>query len=154
MESGAGQIYTVTPLEELMEYPVPLIAEPDSVMFMWATTPMKEDAMTLLKAWGYKYKTTIYWHKGGKDGKPGRLGMGYWFRGEVEELLFGIRGNVKPFRTSIRNHISHPALAHSEKPECFRHLVEKVTTAANLLTRLEMFARKRVDGWDAWGDQS
>lgn len=153
MESGAGQLYTVASFEDLAAMPVADIAAKNSVLFMWATTPMKFDAGKLMEAWGFNYKTTLYWHKCGKPGKPGRIGMGWWFRGEVEELLFGIRGHVPAFKTTIRNHHRHPHMAHSQKPELFRHLIEKATTPQNLMNRVELFARKYVDGWDAWGDE-
>jgi len=109
---------------------------------------MLPEALQTMKAWGFKYKTKITWHK------TGRLGLGYWFRGEVEELLFGVRGKVKAFRCQLPNFIEAPVREHSEKPEGFRQMIE-VSTALTIPEpkRIELFARKRVPGWDAWGDQ-
>ena len=77
--------------------------------------------------------------------------MGFWYRGEVEELLFGIKGKVKAFRSSLPNHIETPVLGHSEKPEEFRQLIEKSTISIPNPRRIELFARTRVEGWTAWG---
>lgn len=147
-KSGAAQKYTVLSVEEICALPVPAIADRNSVLFLWGTVPMLPEAFQVMAAWGYKYKTKITWHK------TGRRGLGYWFRGEVEELLFGVRGKIRAFRCQLPNFIEAPVLKHSEKPEEFRQLIETATA----LTipepkRIELFARKRVSGWDAWGDQ-
>jgi site-specific DNA-methyltransferase (adenine-specific) len=146
--SGAAQKYTVMSVEEISRLPIREIAEKNSVLFLWATVPMLPEAMAVMTAWGFKYKTAIFWHK------TGRLGLGYWLRGEVEVLLFGVRGKIKAFRCQLPNYIEAPVLGHSEKPEGFRRLIETATA----LTipepkRIELFARKQVSGWTAWGDQ-
>ena len=154
MKSGASQLYTTMTLPEIIALQVPQICEPRACLFLWTTTPMKHDGMRLMEAWGFSYRTTIYWHKGGKNGNPGRLGMGFWFRGQVEELLFGIRGDIKPFKLPIRNHLSHPVLKHSEKPEVFRQLIDSsMDKVGGFDKRIELFARKRIEGWSAWGNQ-
>ena len=75
--------------------------------------------------------------------------MGYWYRGQVEQLLLGIRGNLKAFRIQKANFIQTKALRHSEKPEEMRQLIE----ATGLIPRIELFARQKVDGWDCWGNE-
>jgi len=146
--SGAAQKYTVMPVDGICRLPVPEITDKDSVLFLWATVPMLPEAFDVMKAWGFQYKTKITWHK------TGRLGLGYWFRGEVEELLFGIRGKVKAFRSTLPNFLEFPVLGHSEKPEVFRELIE-TATALTIENRrkIELFARRRVPGWDAWGNE-
>lgn len=148
LKSGAAQRYTVLPVEDICKLPVLEISERNAVLFLWATVPMLPEALQVMKAWGFRYKTLIAWHK------TGRRGLGYWFRGEVEVLLFGVRGKVKAFRCQMPNFIEAPVLGHSEKPEEFRRLIEAATglTIAHP-RRIELFARKRVDGWDSWGDQ-
>jgi N6-adenosine-specific RNA methylase IME4 len=144
--SGASQKYPVMATEEIAELEVGTILTPDAVCFLWATVPMLPDALHVLSSWGFDYKTTIAWHK------TGRLGTGYWFRGEVELLLFGIKGKVPAFRTALRNHISHPVLRHSEKPEVFRELIENATTSMEPRSRVELFARRTVPNWTAVGN--
>jgi site-specific DNA-methyltransferase (adenine-specific) len=135
-------------VEDICRLPVQSIAGKNSVLFLWATVPMMPEAFRVMAAWGYKYKTAIFWHK------TGRLGLGYWFRGEVELLLFGTRGKVKAFRCQLPNFIETPALGHSEKPEEFRELIEAaISRTIETPQRVELFARRRVPGWDAWGDQ-
>jgi N6-adenosine-specific RNA methylase IME4 len=144
-KSGAQAKYNTLSLDELCAVPVASLAGPNAVIGMWATVPMGDDAYRLMRAWGFTFKTAFFWVK------TGRLGMGHYFRGDVEPLLFGVRGKVQPFRMrSQRNYHMHPALAHSEKPAWFRTLVEDATF--NLPgKRLEMFARQRIEGWDATG---
>jgi N6-adenosine-specific RNA methylase IME4 len=145
MKSGAAQKYPVMTTEEIARLPIKEIADKNSMLFLWATVPMLPDALYVMQAWGYKYKTKITWHK------TGRVGLGYWFRGEVEELLFGIRGKVPAFRCQAPNFIETPVLGYSEKPEEFRKLIERATKWMEDRRMIELFARKKVPGWDAWG---
>ena len=77
------------------------------------------------------------------------LGMGFWFRGQVEMLLLGIRGKVKAFRIQEANFVQAKAGKHSQKPDEFRTLIEK----SNLTPRIELFARQKTEGWDVWGNE-
>lgn len=145
--SGAVQQYPVLTTEELAELPVQKILQKDAVCFLWATIPMLPDGLQVLSSWGFKYKTSILWHK------TGRLGTGYWFRGEAELLLFGTRGKVPAFRSSLRNVVSHPVLKHSEKPEVFRELIETATSKMPERKRVELFARKETPNWRSIGNE-
>lgn len=148
-KSGAAQKYTVMTVEEIAALPVKEIADKNSVLFLWGTVPMLPEAMQVMSAWGYKYKTTVFWHK------TGRNGLGYWFRGEVEYVLFGVKGKIKAFRCQLPNFIEAPVeKEHSKKPEAFRTLIETATARTILEPRrIELFARRRVPGWDAWGNE-
>lgn len=143
MKSGSAAHYDTMTLEEICRLKVRSIAEKDSVLFLWVTVPMLEEGLIVMKAWGYDYKTMLTWHK------EGRLGMGFWFRGQTEHLLFGVRGNVKAFRCQKTNFIQAKVLRHSEKPEEFRRLIEEATP--HLTKRVELFARRRVPGWVSCG---
>ncbi len=141
-KSGASQHYPTMSTDELCALPIPQLAKKDSVLFLWATVPMLEDAQRVMKAWGYKYKTLQVWHK------VGRKGLGYWWRGEVELLLFGVRGKVKAFRMNENNILSLPVGRHSEKPDIFYELIEKYYPT---LPKIELNARRARKGWDNWG---
>ena len=143
MNSGSASKYPVLSLEKLAELPEPSIASKDSVLFLWTTVPLLQEGIILLNMWGYKYKTSLFWRK------IMSLGMGFWFRGQVEMCLLGVRGHVKPFRLQKTNFLQTKALRHSEKPEDIRHLIE----LTGLLPRIELFARQQVDGWDCWGNE-
>lgn len=147
MVSGSISKYPVMTLDDICALPVKDISEKNAVLFLWATTPLKWEAFEVMRAWGFTYKTTVYWRK------IMSLGMGFWFRGQVEELLVGIRGNVKAFRLQESNFIQTKALAHSEKPKEFREFIERATAKMPIQTRLEMFARQNPCGWDVFGNQ-
>jgi len=136
-------------LEELKELDVSSISKPDCVLFLWATVPLLQYGFAVLETWGFKYKNSIFWHK------STRRGMGYWTRGDVEILLIGVKGKVKPFRSSKSNHVSHPRLAHSEKPEVFREYIEEITKSQEefLSPRIELFARNVKENWTQWGNE-
>jgi site-specific DNA-methyltransferase (adenine-specific) len=139
--------YPTMPLEEIKALPVARISEPDSVCFLWATNPLIREALEVLEVWGFKYTTMVTWHK------TNSKGMGYWFRGFTEHLLFGKKGNVKSFHAQIPNIQAHKFIRHSQKPDLFRKLIEKATASMPNPRRIELFARERHEGWDVWGNQ-
>ena len=147
MVSGAEAKYPTMSVDEISALPIKDIASKNSVLFMWATVPLMPEAFQVMKAWGYKYKTMITWRK------IMSLGMGYWFRGQCEHLLLGVRGQVKAFRLQEPNFIQAKVLAHSEKPEEFRKLIERATSKMPSRNAVEVFARRRVTGWDVFGNQ-
>jgi len=144
-KSGAGQHYPTLSVEEICALPVRQLGRQASVCFLWVTVPMLDEGRRVLAAWGYAYKTLHVWHK------TGRSGLGYWWRGEAELLLFGVRGQVKAFRMQEPNVLAHPVLRHSEKPDAFRRKVERAADKAGLADRIELFARVHPTGWDVWG---
>lgn len=137
--------YDVMSLEAIKELPVQKISEKDSVLFLWATTPLIREALEVMEAWGFKYITIITWHK------TNSKGMGYWFRGHTEHLLFGKKGDVKSFRSMVRNIQEAKTERHSKKPDMFRTLIESVTKGMN--PKIELFAREKKEGWDVWGNE-
>lgn len=149
-KSGASQKYPCMELDEICSLPVASIAHPGSVTFMWVPTTMKySHAPRVAAAHGFRnYITTLYWDKQ-------RLGMGFYFRNCVEELLvFGCeKGSVAPFKCQQRNLISCPPAGHSEKPEAFRLLIEDATKQISRRHCVELFARKKVPGWTPVGNQ-
>lgn len=149
MSSGSESKYPCITVDVLKEFPIQDIADTDCVMFLWITTPLKEEILRsgLIETWGFKYKTTIYWKKLHK------LGMGYWFRGQMEECLVCVKGNIKAFRCQKPNIIESVPRKHSQKPEEFFQLIEPSLERFNLNRKIELFARSRRNGWDTWGDQ-
>ena len=143
--SGSASKYPTMTQKELLTLDINKVAMEDSILFMWATTPLIDEAFLLMNTWGYAYKTMITWEK------TGRLGMGFWFRVNTEHLLVGVRGEVKPFRCSSKNILSLPTSKHSRKPPEFRTLIEKATTSIPNRSMLEMFAREVSVGWECWG---
>ena len=140
LKSGAAQKYPVMSVDEIASLPVPAISMRDSVLFLWATVPLLPEALHVMKSWGFEYKTAFFW-------KKKSFGLGYWFRGVIEVCLIGIKGNIKPFRMQIPNFIETKPGRHSEKPKEMYVILEKL----NLNPKIELFARERRAGWDAWG---
>lgn len=143
MKSGAESHYPTMSAEDICSLKIP--AQKNSVLFLWATVPLMQEGFDVMNAWGYKYKTMLTWRK------IMSLGMGYWWRGQCEHLLFGVKGSIKAFRMQEANFIQCKAGKHSEKPIEFRNLIERATL--HLPNKLEMFARAKYDGWDTWGNE-
>lgn len=143
MKSGSQSKYPTMTLNEICNLKVP--AAKDSVLFLWATVPMMPEAFQVMHTWGFKYKTMITWRK------VMSLGMGYWWRGQTEHLLFGVKGKVKAFRMQEKNFIEHKVGRHSEKPAVFRELIERATV--HMPDKLEMFARVESPGWEVFGNE-
>lgn len=149
MKSGSCQKYPTMSLDELGDLPVRNITAKNAVLFLWITTPLKGEIIEsgLIQKWGFKYKTSLYWIK------EGRLGLGYWWRGAVEEVLFCIKGKVPPFKEPSPNIITAKRGAHSEKPPEFWDKIEPVLSRNNLNKRVELFSRCPREGWDAFGNE-
>jgi len=143
MQSGAANKYSTMSVGDICALPVSDISDRNSVLFLWATVPLLPEALEVMKAWGFKYKTMLTWRK------IMSLGMGFWFRGQTEHLLLGVRGKVKAFRIQKPNFVQCKVGRHSQKPQEFRDLIEM----ASLQPRIELFAREKTDGWDVWGNE-
>jgi len=143
MISGSESKYPTMSLDELLKLPIQNLSDRDCVLFLWATTPLLPEAFQLMKGWNFTYKTAIFWRK------IMSLGMGFWFRGQMEMCLLGIKGKVKAFRAQRCNVIQSKALKHSQKPVELYDLIEPYI----LDPKIELFARNRREGWDVWGNE-
>jgi N6-adenosine-specific RNA methylase IME4 len=143
MDRAADNHYPTSSLEEIKATDVASIAADDCVLLLWSTVPMMPQALEVMTAWGFEYKTNFVWVKD-------RAGTGYWNRNQHELLLVGTRGNIPaPAPGEQRESVIHaPVGAHSEKPALFYELIESYFPN---LPKMELFARGRRDGWDAWG---
>lgn len=132
--------------------PVHLIAEDTCCLFLWVTSPMLDDGLSVLKDWGFKYKTVAFcWSKQTKTGKN-VSNLGRWTMGNIELCLLGVKGKPNSWRIdkSIKQLVQAERTKHSKKPDEVR------TRIVNLLgdrPRIELFARQRTEGWDVWGDE-
>ncbi len=148
MRKSADNHYPTTPTDEIAARPVEQIAAADCVLFLWATVPMLPDALDVMGAWGFTYRSHAMWRKI----YPGKQqGMGYWLRINHELLLIGTRGKI-PCPAPGDNWgsvIEAPHTGkHSEKPEIFYELIEAYFPN---LPKIELNARSARPGWDAWG---
>lgn len=144
-KSGACQKYDTLELQEICDLPVRNISSRNCCLFLWATTPLLPDAFEVMRSWGFEYKTAIYWRK------IMSLGMGFWFRGQVEVCLFGIKGTVPAFHSQHPNFLQTRAGLHSRKPKELMGIIGPCIE--NLNPKIELFARQKIEGWDSWGNQ-
>lgn len=146
----------------LKALPVARIAAPDCVLLLWATWPQLPDALALIDAWGFAYVTGLPWVKlspsstiGADDESAPRpsYGTGIWVRGCSEAILIAKRGNARPATGNYLGLLSN-RLQHSRKPDSVYELAEGLVPLAQQMEppyHLEMFARRRRPGWDAFG---
>ncbi len=151
LRGGAEKFYHTMGIDEICALPVSQLAAEDCTLFLWVTFPQLPLAFRVIEAWGFQYKTVGFlWIKQNKKSDGLFFGTGFWTRSNAEVCLLAVRG--KPKRKSAAVHqlaISHRE-QHSQKPAVVR---EKIVELMGDLPRVELFARQRADGWDAWGDE-
>lgn len=147
MLKAADNHYPTSPTDEICQRPVQTISADDCVLFLWGTAPMLPDALRVMAAWGFTYRSQVIWRKV----YPGKQqGMGYWFRVNHELLLLGTRGNI-PCPAPGENWgsvIEAETRGHSVKPDWQYELIEEYFPN---LPKIELNARNARPGWDSWG---
>lgn len=152
-KKGAGRTasahYSVMETEAICALPIPSICTKDCTLFLWATYPNIKDAFRTVEAWGFTFKTVAFtWVKTTKHGKE-HVGMGHWTRANPEIVLLGVRGKPTRQNKAVRNLVTATIQEHSRKPDEVR---DRIVTLLGDLPRIELFARQRREGWDAWGN--
>lgn len=143
--------YPCMPTRDICALPVQGLAAPDCVLFLWATYPMLPDALAVIGAWGFTYKSVAFtWVKLNPSGRGFAYGLGYWTRANPELCLLATRGHPKRVSKSVPNLLVSPRREHSRKPDEVR---ERIVTLCGDVPRAELFARQRVPGWSAWGNE-
>jgi Transcriptional activator, adenine-specific DNA methyltransferase len=157
--------------EAIMALPVEAIAATDCLLWLWATNPMLPDALRVIEAWGFQFKTAGTWVKRTTHGKDA-FGTGYVLRSSNEPFLIATRGapkTTKATRSTIPTYddgfhalgdasnwpagsitIEAKVREHSRKPE------EAFTAAESLMPdarRVELFSRQFRRGWAVWGNE-
>ena len=154
MNKGQGVAenhYGTMGLAEICALPVSELSAKDSVLFLWATLPQLPDALRVIEAWGFQYKTTAFvWLKRNTKSDGWFFGLGYWTRSNTEICLLATKGHPKRKSAAVHQLIISPVEAHSKKPDITR---DKIVELMGDLPRVELFARQRAPGWDAWGNE-
>lgn len=144
-------VYPTMGIDELCALPVADLAARDSALFLWATFPQLPEALRLIKAWGFQYKSVAFvWLKKNKKADSWFYGLGFWTRGNAEVCLLATRGHPRRQAANIHQFIISPIEAHSKKPDEAR---EKIVALMGDLPRVELFARQSPPGWDVWGNE-
>lgn len=143
--------YGTMSFSEIAALPVANHAREKSHLYLWCPNALVAEALDVMKAWGFTYKTNIVWYKVRKDGGPDGRGVGFYFRNVTELLLFGVRGSLRTLAPGRRqvNIIVSRKQEHSRKPDEVYDVIESCSPAPFL----ELFAREHVAGWKQWGDE-
>lgn len=146
---SAASHYSLMTMDVLKAMPVADLASKNCALIMWATQAQLPDAVELMTAWGFKYKTAGSWAKQSTTGRKWAFGTGYIMRCAAEFYLIGTRGKPKARVRNVRNLIVAPVREHSRKPDQMHADLERLFDGP----RLEMFARESRPGWTTWGNQ-
>jgi N6-adenosine-specific RNA methylase IME4 len=141
---GAEKHYPTMSLDSICEIPISQIADENAVLFLWATSPLIEDSFKVLNSWGFKYKTSFVWDKV-------KHNMGHYNSVRHEVLLVCAKGSCLPDEAKLFDSVQTiERTKHSEKPEEFREIIETLYKYGN---KIELFARKKTEGWDVYGNE-
>lgn len=147
-ETGAEDHYPTMATQDICALNVRDLAADDSVLFCWATFPLLPDALKVIAAWGFTYKTGFVWAKG-------RPNIGNYHRADAELLLLATKGSGVPDEGFVRTSQVHEITRegrHSEKPEYFRELIDQMYKTG---PRIELFRRGSAPGdWKVWGNEA
>jgi N6-adenosine-specific RNA methylase IME4 len=146
-----GNKYPVMSLDAIKSLPVEEIADKDCVLFLWTTPPCLLEAIEVVYCWGFTYKTKAFcWVKRNKVADSLFWGMGYWTRSNTEDCWLCVKGSPKRVDAGVHQVIEAPVREHSQKPDEAR---DRIVKLCGDVPRIELFARQKVAGWDAWGDE-
>jgi N6-adenosine-specific RNA methylase IME4 len=128
-------------VSEIGELPVGELSERDAHIYLWIMNRALPHGFALLDGWGFRYVTILTWCK------PS-IGVGNYFRGSTEHVLFGVKGSLQLLRSDVGTWFQAPRPGrHSAKPPEFFKMVEECSPGP----WLEMFARETRPGWVSWG---
>ena len=164
---GADKQYKTLSLSDIQRFPLPDIAD-DAILFLWRVSSQVEEAYAVIRAWGFVPKAEIVWIKTTgtvpPEGEEEKLhfGMGHYTRASHETCVIATRGSFKVADRGIRSVFTAAVGKHSEKPQAFFDLVEKLCGAKGTQNGdaaddggpfIELFARVPRPGWHTFGDE-
>ena len=137
--------------DDLKKLPIQDISDYDCMLFMWTTMPHLPNALSIMKSWGFEYKTSPFvWIKNDKSTNTlKKFGLGYYTQSNAEQVLLGTKGNYWRESRNVKQVIQSSIKEHSRKPDEVRN---RIVRLCGDLPRIELFARTRIHGWDVWGN--
>jgi N6-adenosine-specific RNA methylase IME4 len=147
-DHSAAAHYPTLTIPEICAIDVASVVADHAVLFLWVTTPMLEVCWPVITAWGFNYKTSIVWDKMAPT-------FGNYVGVQHEHLLIATRGSCLPDHPTpmVASVVSlKRSGVHSEKPEAFRQMIDRLYDGG-ADQKLELFARRAVPGWTAWGNE-
>ena len=164
IKRGADRHYPLMKTKDIANLPVKNIVDNNAHLYLWVTNNKLKDGLFVMESWGFEYKTIITWAKD-------RFGLGYYFRGQTEHCLFGVKGKLRPKHKDFNQElysgkrwsgtfqfegtktpttlIREKKTKHSAKPSRMREIIETVSYPPYI----ELFAREKTHGWDVWGNE-
>lgn len=144
---GAAKHYRCMSVSELCAFELPPLAD-DCVLFLWRVAAMQDEALQVVRAWDFKLKAEIVWQKTTRTGKK-HFGMGRIIRASHEVCLVATRGRPVVMDRSVRSTFSAQVGRHSEKPQEFYGIVERLYNGPYV----RLFARSQRPGWVSLGNE-
>jgi N6-adenosine-specific RNA methylase IME4 len=144
---GARANYKTMTVDQICRFPLPLMYE-SSTLFMWRLASMQREALEVIDAWDFEVKSEIVWKKLTVNGKR-FFGMGRQVRNEHEVCIIATSGRPVTLDKGIRSVFEAPIGRHSEKPEAFYKMVERMKDGPYC----ELFARRLRPGWTCLGNE-
>lgn len=145
--------YPVMSSQEIKNLPVSEIADENAILFIWTTDYHLQKCLEVIEAWGFEYKTIGFvWQKLTKKGLPLTFMGAYTMKSGIENCLLATKGDAHKLvkKHNIRALVQSPREKHSKKPDIVR---DRIVELVGDVPRIELFARERVTGWDAWGNE-
>lgn len=142
--------YKTDPLDEIKKLPVKELAADDCVLFIWVLMNQLPEALQVIDAWGFKFKTCAFtWVKQNAHNEKPFLGMGYWTRANAELCLLATKGAPTRLDAGVPQVLLCKIMEHSRKPDEFATRIKKLVAGPYL----ELYARCERDGWTSWGNE-
>jgi N6-adenosine-specific RNA methylase IME4 len=140
--------YSTMGVKDICDFPVGDLAADNCALLLWNTWPKLPEGLKTMEAWGFKFVSCAFvWNKTYADGRP-YCGLGFYTRSGSEFVLLGKKGKITPKVRNIRQVITAPRTRHSVKPHLYKH-IEALWDGPYI----ELFARHKQPGWEAWGDE-
>lgn len=142
---GAIKHYPTMTIKELCNLDIPSLCVDNAILFIWTTSPILEECFEVINSWGFKYKASFIWDKV-------KHNMGHYNSVRHEFLLLCIKGSFQPEKMKLYDSVVsiEKTNKHSEKPDWFRKMIEELYPTGK---KIELFARSKHKGWDAWGNE-
>lgn len=147
-----GKKYETQSIDWIKSLPINNISEDNAILFLWTTDAHLKSALDVIEAWGFTYKTIGFiWNKKEKSGKQVCY-MGIWTMKGSEICLLATKGKIHGLIKShkVRQLVEAERREHSQKPNIIK---DKICELMGNLSRIELFARNKTEGWDVWGNE-
>ena len=142
-------LYNTMEVKEICELPISDITDESCVLFIWVTMPLLDKVFEIINAWGFKYKCCGFtWIK--TTSKGIYSGLGHYTLGNAELCLIATKKKFPKRVYPVKQVIMSKLRGHSRKPDEVYTRIEKMYGD---VSKIELFARTKRQGWDAWGNQ-